>query len=389
MRILLLAPHPFFQHRGTPLAEKALIEVLGAEGHDIDVLAFHEGEDIPLPRCRIHRIPRPPGVGNIRPGFSPGKLLCDAFLLVSAIRLLRAGRYDLVHAVEESVLIAAALRPFLGVPYVYDMDSSLPEQMTDRYPLLRPLGPALRLAERTAIRGSAGILAVCRAVEEIAERHARGQPVARVEDTTLLVDRADDPIARIPPGGPVVMYVGNLEPYQGLDLLLRSGTSASRLIPDLRLVIVGGADAHIAEYRRRGEDLGLTGRLIFTGEQPIEHLAAYLRQADVLVSPRLSGRNTPMKIYSYMDSGRAVLATRIQSHTQVLDDEIACLVEPSPEAMSAALVELIRDPGRREALGRRARDRVQALYTPAAARTKILEFFDAVQTRLREGAAAA
>ena len=45
-----------------------------------------------------------------------------------------------------------------------------------------------------------------------------------------------------------------------------------------------------------------------------------LLAADVLVSPRLKGLNTPMKIYSYLDSGSAVLATRLRTHTQVLDD---------------------------------------------------------------------
>ncbi|MBI4486503.1 MAG: glycosyl transferase family 1, partial [Acidobacteria bacterium] len=52
MRILLLAPHPFFQHRGTPIAEKALIEFLSSEGHEVDVLTYHEGEDVRLPGCR-------------------------------------------------------------------------------------------------------------------------------------------------------------------------------------------------------------------------------------------------------------------------------------------------------------------------------------------------
>ena len=53
----------------------------------------------------------------------------------------------------------------------------------------------------------------------------------------------------------------------------------------------------------------------------------------MLVSPRLKGLNTPMKIYSYLDSGSAVLATRLRTHTQVLDDGIAYLVEPEPVAL--------------------------------------------------------
>ena len=61
------------------------------------------------------------------------------------------------------------------------------------------------------------------------------------------------------------------------------------------------------------------------------------------MSPRLKGLNTPMKIYSYLDSGSAVLATRLRTHTQVLDDELAYLVEPEPAALGRGLAALLRD----------------------------------------------
>ena len=70
MKILVLAPHPFFQARGTPLAVRRVLEFLSSRGHQIDLLTFHEGEDVEIANCRIHRIARPLGIRNIRPGFS-------------------------------------------------------------------------------------------------------------------------------------------------------------------------------------------------------------------------------------------------------------------------------------------------------------------------------
>jgi len=389
MRILLLAPHPFFQHRGTPIAEKALLEFLSIEGHEVDVLTYHEGEDVRLPRCRIHRIPSVPGVRHLRPGFSIKKVLCDLLLLGSAVRLMRKGRYDLVHAVEESALIAAVLEPIFGIPYIYDMDSSLAEQMMERYPALRVLAPAFGLAERLAIRRSHGVLAVCRSIEEVARRHDPRQLVARVEDSTLLrgIDAEAAPLP--PPSGPIVMYVGSLETCQGIDLLLEGFALALPRVSHARLVVVGGDASRIAQYSSHGARLGIASALHFAGPQPVEQLGAYLRQAEVLVSPRLTGHNTPMKIYSYLDSGRPVIATRIPTHTQVLDDEIACLVEPRPEALADALVELLGDPVRCAALACRARERVDELYTPAAAQKKLRTFYAALQTRLQNGDATA
>jgi len=57
VKILLLAPHPFFQARGTPLAVRTVLEFLSGRGHHVDILTLHEGEDLALPNCRIHRLP--------------------------------------------------------------------------------------------------------------------------------------------------------------------------------------------------------------------------------------------------------------------------------------------------------------------------------------------
>jgi glycosyltransferase involved in cell wall biosynthesis len=389
MRILLLAPHPFFQDRGTPLAEKSLLEFLSGEGHDVDVLTYHEGEDVVFPRCRIYRIPRIPGVRNLRPGFSLKKVVCDAVMFWSAARLMRRERYHLVHAVEESVVIAGLLGKIFKIPYIYDMDSSLAEQLVETFPVASPMAPLLRSVERRAVRGSRGVIAVCRAVEDVARGHAPDVFVARIEDCTLLSDdRAEDPPS-LPAGGPTIMYVGNLERYQGIDLLLEAFARVVPRVPDVRLVVVGGSPEAIAAYAARAAALKIGDRVHWAGPQSVRSLGAYLRQADVLVSPRLQGQNTPMKIYSYLDSGRPVVATRIPTHTQVLDDEIAQLVEPSPEGMAEGIVALLRDPSRRAAIAARAKARVEALYTPAAAQRKLRAFYHRVQAAIGAGEPAA
>ncbi len=152
----------------------------------MDVLTFHEGEDVEIPNCRIHRIARPFWVDNIRPGFSMKKVICDVFMFAKCLRMMRSQRYDLIHAVEESAFIAAAMRRLSGIPYVYDMDSSLAEQMVDAYPGLQFAFSTLRRFEALAVRQSLGVLTVCAALEDVAHGHAPGKPVGRVEDTTLL-----------------------------------------------------------------------------------------------------------------------------------------------------------------------------------------------------------
>jgi glycosyltransferase involved in cell wall biosynthesis len=390
VKILLLAPHPFYQARGTPIAVKNVLEFLSERGHSVDVLTYSEGADVEIPNCTVYRTLRVPGLRNIRAGFSFKKVVSDMLMVSACLRMMRRTRYDLIHAVEESAFIATAMRSLSGVPYIYDMDSSLAEQMVETYPSLGLFSPALRRMEAVAIRRSIGVLTVCAALEDIALAHDPGKPVGRVEDTTLLPQ--GEPAGRdgrtLPgtDGGPVAMYVGNLEPYQGIDLLLDGFRHTLSTVPEAKLVIIGGREDDILRYRARAERLGMFSSVVFMGPRPIQLLPGLLQQADVLVSPRLKGLNTPMKIYSYLDSGSAVLATRLRTHTQVLDDGVAYLVDPEPAALGQGLAALFRDPELRSRLATRAKAFVQREHTPQAARRKLEAFYATMEGRVRETA---
>ncbi len=388
VRILVLAPHPFFQSRGTPLAVRSVLEFLSGRGHHVDVLTFHEGEDVEIPNCRIFRIPRIPGIRDVRPGFSLKKVVCDAAMLVECLRMVRRNRYDLIHAVEESAFIAAAARELAGVPYIYDMDSSLAEQMVEAYPVLQFALPFMRYCESVAVRRSLGVLTVCAALEDVAHGHDPAKLVGRVEDSTLLSAAlpADGDgngllLEAVRRQGPVAMYVGNLERYQGIDLLLQGFRHTLRRVPSASLVIVGGREDDIRRYVGIAKELGILQRVHFLGPRPVALLPALLRQADVLVSPRLKGLNTPMKIYSYLDSGTAVLATRLRTHTQVLNDQSAYLVAPEPEALGAGLAELLSNRALRQRLATHAKEYVQEEFAPAAAQRKLAAFYDTMEAK--------
>jgi glycosyltransferase involved in cell wall biosynthesis len=388
LRVLMLAPHPFFQERGTPMAVDAVVRGLTARGYAVDLLTYHEGADREIAGCRHIRIPHVPGVLDIPPGPSWKKLVCDAVMLGYAVRLVRRRRFDLVHAVEEASFIALVLKRFFGLPYVYDMDSSLPQQMIERFGWLDPVRPTMEAFERRAIRGSVGVLAVSRALEKVANQASPGHLVARLEDFSLLDGTADDPTGgerlreTIGQDGPLVLYVGNLMPYQGIDLLLDGFGRAADRHPTAQLVIIGGSEADVRRYRQRASDSRLDGRVHVVGPRPPSQLGHFLAQATVLVSPRTIGVNTPMKVYSYLDSGTPVLATRLPTHTQVLDDDIAHLVAAEPAAMGDGILRLLGDEALRRRLGVHARQRVRKKHSRETYLRTLNDFYDRVETHL-------
>lgn len=365
MHILLMAPQPFFQPRGTPIAVDLLVKTLSSLGHTVDLLVFHEGEDRSYPGVALHRIKPPAWVRGIRPGLSLKKLVCDAYLLSAAERIISAHRPDSIHAVEESVFVARILHGRHGIPYVYDMDSSMPDQIVEKRPELCFLLSLFHALMRWAVGRAEQVAPVCDALAETAKTRYRAQRITLLRDVSMSTGAGATPIGLrqlLGLQGCVFMYIGNLEDYQGIDLLLEAFAVARE---PSSLVVVGGATGDIQRYRDMADGLGLRDRVHFLGPRPLEQIGAHMAEADVLVSPRIKGTNTPMKLYSYLDSGRAVLATRLLTHTQVLDEAVAALAEPDPRDFAAAMDRLARDPVLREQLGQRGRAIIQERYTPA------------------------
>lgn len=385
LKILLLAPHPFFQHRGTPISVKLLMEVLSKYGHHIHILTYHEGEDVEdIPNVSIHRNPAFSLLRNIKPGPSWKKLICDLLMFWKCIKIVHKSRFDVIHAVEESVFMAMILKMLFGIPYVYDMDSSIPQQLTEKYKLLRPFLFILELSEKMAVRGSVGVIAVCKSLEKTALRYDSGKKVLRLEDISLLksdTQEGDLILEKLGISGPIIMYVGNLESYQGIDLLLESFRYVTKRENEVHLVIIGGSETDIQRYNDKSKQLGISDNVHFIGQKPISQLNFYLRQADIVVSPRTKGQNTPMKIYSYLDSGRPIVATRMPTHTQVLDDQIALLVPPEPNAMADGIIKLLQDDTLSTNLAWQAKERVQKEFSYEAFRRKLLTFYDSLEVK--------
>jgi len=378
LRILILAPQPFFQHRGTPIATRLLAVELAHMGHDVHLLVYHEGEDVEMPGVTVHRTARLPFVKNIRPSFSWKKIACDIAMFFKAMKLVRQNSFDVVHAVEEAAFIAQVLNKVYRVPYIYDMDSSLPIQLVDKLQVLLPAKKMLQMCERSVIRSSIGVVAVCKELEKIAIDHAPEKNVATLEDISLLEDAMEgEENLREKYGieGPLMLYVGNLEGYQGIDLLLDGFQYALQRGCKGNVVIIGGTEESIELYREKAAGLGISDNTFFCGARPVELLGHYLKQADILLSPRVQGNNTPMKLYSYLDSGKVVLATDLPTHTQVLDHEVSYLVFPDKEAMATGMEHLLSDHTLRDKLGAAGRRVARARYSLAAFRRKLQKFY--------------
>jgi glycosyltransferase involved in cell wall biosynthesis len=369
----MIAPEPFFEPRGTPFSEFHRIRALTDLGHTVDLVTYPFGHDVQLPGLRIFRSLRPPFVKTVKIGPSLAKVPLDGLLAMTALRRAITGRYDAVHSHEEGGAIGIVLAALLRVPHLYDMHSSLPQQLTNfafsRSSLMRRAFLAL---ERLMIKRSRVVIVICPALEETV-RHvdARHPHVVLIENAPGSGEEeptaADAAHVRsafaVSPETPLILYTGTFEAYQGFDLLFAAMAQVKARRPDARLLLAGGKPEQVARAKEEARAAGIGDVTIFAGERPASEIPAYLRACDVLVSPRSRGTNTPLKIYQYLRAGRPIVATRLRTHTQVLDDNTAILTEATAASFAEGILLALTDRERAAAIGRNAGELARTKYS--------------------------
>jgi glycosyltransferase involved in cell wall biosynthesis len=371
MRILMIAPEPFFEPRGTPFSEYHRIRALLDLGHTVDLVTYPFGQSVHLPGLRVFRCVRPPFIRRVKVGPSLAKVPLDFALTITALRRVASDGYDVIHSHEEGAIIGVVLSSLLGVPHVYDMHSSLPQQLSNfAYSRSRVLRWLFHRVERVAIRHSRVTIVICPELRRLVEQLEPGADPVLIENAPGAaetdVDRASDAVRAtlgVPSSAPLVVYTGTFEAYQGLDLLIAAAALVAQSRPDARFLLVGGHPDQIAEARAQADAAGAGAITIFAGERPSCEIPGILEAADVLVSPRSRGINTPLKIYQYLRAGRAIVATRLLTHTQVLDDSVAVLTGASPREFADGIIATLADRGMATALGARAAELAATKYT--------------------------
>lgn len=374
MRILMIAPEPFLEPRGTPFSVYHRAKALVSSGYEVDLVTYHIGKPVTLEGLKIYRIPAIPFIRTVKIGPSWAKLPLDLLVFLTAVWRLCRRRYRYLHTHEEAGMMGVILAFIFGCKHLYDMHSDLSQLSNYGLTKSRLLIRVAETLQRFMIRKADAVITVYRDLEETVKRVAPGKPVYLVENAA--VDEA------LPPADeqaveqlrrqlgleahPVLVYTGTFEKYQGIEILLRSAAKVCLAFPTARYVLAGGRPDQVEKQRRLAQELGIAEMVHFVGQRPLEEMPQYMALADILLSPRSEGTNTPLKLYTYLRSGKPLLATNIFSHTQILTPSMTMLVPPTAEGLAQGALELLQDPERARALGERGRKLAEENYSWSA-----------------------
>jgi glycosyltransferase involved in cell wall biosynthesis len=357
------------------------VRVLRTLGIESLVVTYPVGRD--LADVTIRRSVRVPGVTPSALGPSWSRPILDATLVATAVRAAREFRPDVVHAhLHEGILIGCAVRALTHVPLIADLQGSLTEELVDHGAFSRG-GVVARLSrgvEAWLVRRPDLIL-----VSSLASCGLVALPHIDATRIAALPDGVD--LTRFAPGPPdeslvaqlglegkrVVVFLGVLTPYQGVDQLLEAVPLVCRAVPDAHFLILGYPNEE--RYRSQVAQRGLAGAVTLPGRIAYAEAPRWLRLGRLAVSPKQSLTEANGKLLNYMACGLPTVATDTPVNRELLGDLGLYAPVGDVRGLADRIVELLDDEPRRATLSPALRERAESEFAWPALGRKLAAFY--------------
>ena len=401
-RILFMASQPFFEWRGSPIRLGFDAMAMAQNGYDVDFLTLPVGQRREIDGVRIVRAPNLIRAKKIAIGPSLPKFFFDFVFLFEAIGMTMRRHYDIVHGVEDAGMVALVVGRLARAKVVFEKHSD-PASYAGKKGVMRLVMRAYAAVERFVMRHADAVIGTGPGLVRQVNALAPKTPATVISDIPSSLAEPDPDGVRAARARLVALlgsenggaaetangeddtpvfatYVGSFASYQGIDLLFSAMPPALRKCPALRFAVIGGTPQEIAERRAALAAEGLAERVAFVGKVPPDELPSWLAASDIVLSPRIAGVNTPLKLLDYLKVGRAIVATDHEANRLILDEKTALLVPIDPEAFAAGVASLASDRARREEIGSRGRRLVDETYNFGVFRAGLAKVHGAVLT---------
>ncbi len=379
----MIAPTPYFADRGCHVRIYEEAKALQRLGCEVVICTYHIGRD--QEGIRTERIPNVPWYGKLEAGPSWWKPFLDMLLLAKVIVTARTFAPHVIHAhLHEGAFVGRIARRMTGLPLLFDYQGSMTEEMAD-HRFMKRGGVLFRLfsmIEKYVDRGADVIVTSSREnAGTLTERFGlspdRVVPLPDGVDTDLFSPGSPPAGLRdrlgIPEGRKVVVYLGVLSEYQGVDLLLNAAVKVVERSPETHFLIMGYPG--VERYGRMAKKLGLEDNVTFTGRIDYADAPRFLRLGDVAVSAKLSRTEGNGKIYNYMASGLPTVCFDTPVNRAILGDLGIYAPFGDGDALAGAMAGIVADDEGLEALGKSVRIRAVENFSWRERGEKLLDLY--------------
>jgi 1,2-diacylglycerol 3-alpha-glucosyltransferase len=365
LRVAMVGACPFPTAQGSQVLIQQLSEALAARGHEVHVVTYHlesRTSATPLSGFRVHRIRKIPGYTKIGSGPAWGKIPIDVLLLLLLIRVVLRFKIDVIHAHNyEGLLIGWIAALITGRPVVYHSHNVMAAELPTYFRKSWSRWLARRLAhvlDRQLPRRADICIAMSQEAVSFFRAHGVSHERIRLIPPGIHFEKPavrDSTAVREQYGlgsGPLVIYTGNLDQYQRLDLLWQSFRHVRTKQPAAQLIIATHSPPQ--QYRDLAGQLAADDGIRFIHCSSFAQVQTLLAIADIAVCPRIACFGFPIKLLNYMAAGKAIVIAR-GSAKGIVHMQNGYTVRDGHRALAEGIIHLAQDPELIERLGAAAR----------------------------------
>lgn len=369
----MIAPTPFFADRGCHVQIAEEVWALQRMGYEVKVVTYGLGRDVP--HVTTARIARVPWYTKLEAGPTLHKFYLDPMLAVKAVQVAREFKPDIIHGhLHEGCMIGSLVQKLYSAPLLFDLQGSLTGELVAYNFSLTRL-PTLRKAWyhfEEWIDHLANVI-VTQATnmerELIDFFHMPADRVILTYDgvnTSIFTPTEPDKSLRsqlkIPEGKRVVVYLGGLTEFQGVDDLLAAWPKVVAAVPGAFLLLMGYPNEET--YRARTHELRIADSVLVTGKIPYDQAPRYLTLGEIAVSPKRSATEANGKIYNYMACGLPTVAFDTVVNHDILGDLGVYVKEIGDvTGLAQSMVTLLQDEKGIKRIGSLVREKAVADYS--------------------------
>jgi glycosyltransferase involved in cell wall biosynthesis len=371
IKVLMIAPTPFFADRGCHVKILEEVRALSRRNIDVKVVTYHIGRDIE--GIDIQRIVNIPWYKKLEAGPSIHKYYLDLLLAFKAIKVAAKFKPDIIHAhLHEGVFAGKIVQFFIRKPLIADYQGSMVGEMLDHGFMKRNSFPFRfnSWLEKTINKWPQKIIFSSSSAKEFFLANFNINPekvVSFIEGTNTdeFHPGYDTHQLRkklgMPSGKKIVIYLGVLTKYQGIDILIDSINDVKRKFNDVHFLIVGFPN--LEYYTEMAQKLGVSDWVTFTGRVKHEDVPKYLNLGDIGVSLKLSKTEANGKLFGYMAVGLPCLVFDTKTNKEILGDTGIYAEYNSKQSFVEKLIFLLENEKTAKEYGKMARLRVLENYT--------------------------
>lgn len=371
IKVLMIAPTPFFADRGCHVKILEEIRSLTKREVLVKLVTYHIGRNIE--GLDIERIIKIPWYKKLEAGPSIHKYYLDLLLAVKSLKVSIRFKPDIIHAhLHEGVFAGKIVQFFIRKPLVADYQGSMIGEMLD-HGFIKKNSFSYKFnkwLENTVNKWPQKIIFSSSQAKEFFLNNFNIKPekvVSFVEgtnteqfhpgyDTSNLRKKLN-----LPPGKQIIIYLGVLTKYQGIDILIKSISSVVKRYGNAHYLIVGFPN--VDYYENMAKEFNVLDYITFTGKVNHEDVPKYLNLADIGVSLKLSKTEANGKLFGYMAVGLPCIVFDTDTNREILGDTGIYAEYNNIESFIEKLVYLLENKNEAKKIGELARKRVLDQFT--------------------------